>query len=87
LPAGFGEFQRGKRVGGLFGLRYQDRKIAGTQRRVTVSKFGRDIDFHRKACVTFKPVPGNQPGLKGGAMIFMEGYGRISFPRMRVDQA
>jgi hypothetical protein len=63
----FGEFQRGERVGGLSGLRYKDRQIAGIERHVAVAKFGRDIDFHRESCVTFEPVPGNQPGVKGGA--------------------
>jgi hypothetical protein len=45
----FGEIQRGERVGGLSGLRYEDRQIAGIERHVTVTKFGRDIDFHRVA--------------------------------------
>src|SRR5260370_10963188 len=67
LPMSFGEFQRGERVGGLSGLRYKDRQIAGIERHVAVAKFGRDIDFHREPCVTFEPVPGNQPGLKAGA--------------------
>jgi hypothetical protein len=67
LPMSFGEFQRGERVGGLSGLRYKDRQIAGIERHVAVAKFGRDIDFHREPCVTFEPVPGNQPGVKGGA--------------------
>jgi len=62
-----GEFQRGQRVSGLSGLRYKDRQIAGIERHVTVAKFGRDIDFDRKPCVTFEPVSGNQPGVKGGA--------------------
>jgi hypothetical protein len=64
---GFGEFQRGQRVGGLSGLRDKDRQIAGIERHAAITKFGRDIDFHRKPGITFEPVPGNQPGVKGGA--------------------
>jgi hypothetical protein len=45
----------------------KDRQIAGIERHVTVAKFGRDIDFRREPCVTFEPVPSNQPGVKGGA--------------------
>src|SRR6266851_10179044 len=64
----FGEFQRGERVGGLSGLRYKQRSPDCRNRAARyVAKFGRDIDFHREPCVTFEPVPGNQPGVKGGA--------------------
>jgi hypothetical protein len=49
LPMSFGEFQRGERVGGLSGLRYKDRQIAGIERHDAVAKFGRDIDFHQGA--------------------------------------
>ena len=41
--------QRGQRVGGLAGLRNEDRQIALAQRRLAVAEFGGDIEFDRHA--------------------------------------
>ena len=44
-----GVAQRRQRIGGLAGLRNEDREIALAQRRFAIAEFGGDIDFDRHA--------------------------------------
>ena len=54
-----GVAQRGQRVGGLAGLRDEDREIALAQRRLAVAEFGGDIDLDRHAREPLEPVFGD----------------------------
>ena len=40
--------QRSQRIGGLAGLRNEDREIALAQRRLAIAEFGSDIEFDRE---------------------------------------
>ena len=62
-----GVAQRGQRVGGLAGLRNEDREIALAQRRLAVAEFGGDIDLDRHAREPLEPVFGDVAGIARGA--------------------
>ncbi len=62
-----GVAQRGQRIGGLAGLRNEDRKIALAQRRLAVAEFGGDIEFDRHAGEPLEPVFGDIAGIARGA--------------------
>ena len=62
-----GVAQRRQRVGGLAGLRNEDRQIALAQRRLAVAEFGGDIEFDRHARKPLEPVFGDIAGIARGA--------------------
>ena len=62
-----GVAQRRQRIGGLAGLRNEDREIALAQRRLAVAEFGGDIDFDRHAAEPLEPVFGDIAGIARGA--------------------
>ena len=45
-PLGFCITQRRQRIGGLAGLRDEDREIALAQGRLAIAEFGGDIEFY-----------------------------------------
>src|SRR6266851_5161856 len=51
--------QRGEGIGGLAGLRDEDRQIALAQRRLAITEFRGDIDFDGQAAQAFEPVFGD----------------------------
>ena len=59
--------QRRQRIGGLAGLRNEDREIALAQRRLAVAEFRGDIDFDRQARQPLEPVFGDIAGIARGA--------------------
>ena len=62
-----GVAQRRQRVGGLAGLRNEDREIALAQRRLAVAEFRGDIEFDRHARQPLEPVFGDIAGIARGA--------------------
>ena len=63
----FGVAQRRQRIGGLAGLRNEDRQIALAQRRLAVAEFGGDIEFDRQRGQPLEPVFGDVAGIARGA--------------------
>ncbi len=61
-----GVTQRRQRVGGLAGLRNEDRKIALAQRRLAVAEFGGHVDLDRQAAQALEPVFGDVTGVASG---------------------
>ncbi len=59
--------KRGQRIGGLAGLRNEDRQIALAQRRLAVAEFGGDIEFDRDAGQPLEPVFGDKACVARGA--------------------
>ena len=56
-----------QRIGGLAGLRNEDRQIPLAQRRFAVAEFGGDIEFDRQTAEPFEPVLCDIAGIAGGA--------------------
>ena len=59
--------QRRQRIGGLAGLRNEDRQIAFAQRRFAVAEFGSHIEFDRHTAQPFEPVFTDIAGIARGA--------------------
>ncbi len=66
-PLRLGVAQRRQRIGGLAGLRNEDRQIALAQRRLAIAEFGSHIDLDRHAGEPLEPVFGDIAGIARGA--------------------
>ena len=64
--------QRRQRIGGLAGLRDEEREIALAQRRIAIAEFGGDIDFDRQARELLEPVFGDIAGIAAVPQATME---------------
>ena len=63
----FGIAQRRQRIGGLAGLRNEDREIALAQRRLAIAEFRGDVDLDRQAAQALEPVFGDVARIARGA--------------------
>ena len=74
--------QRRQRVGGLAGLRNEDRQLAGLERHVAVAELGGDVDIDRQMRKAFEPVPRDHAGVIRGAA----GGDRYALERAEIER-
>ena len=59
--------KRGERVGGLAGLRDEQRGAPGLERRLAIAELRRDIDVDGQLRPPLEPIFGDEAGIEGGA--------------------